>query len=377
MSPVTSPSSGCASRRGAAGRAAARPGRCRRRAARRRPPRARAARRSATRRGRVPRARPRRARRARRRAVHDEVGIAPDRRREVAVGRRGETGVAEVLRGVARLLERAQQQRLNASPVAGRRGRSAQQVGLPRHRRAPRRGPSARARRGRHAEVGQASTSASRLGLGPLVDAVDRRAPQRSRSSATSSLARIISSSIERVGARLRLPARPDHPAVLELEHELERVDRERAAARSAARAARAPGASASTAARRRAWCRGPRGSRAPGGTSAARRCGSASGRRAARPARGRRRRHLDADGAPIAPLLQAAHAGGELVRQHRLDPPGHVDREGAAARLAVDRAAGRTWNATSAMCTHRRSAVALAGERSRRRSRAPSAGRP
>src|SRR5215210_914193 len=56
------------------------------------------------------------------RAVHDEVGISADRRREVTVRDARETRVAEVLRVVARLLQRAQDERgerLAAAAAAG------------------------------------------------------------------------------------------------------------------------------------------------------------------------------------------------------------------------------------------------------------------
>ncbi len=52
------------------------------------------------------------------RAVRDHVRVAPDRRREVAVARAGEPGVAEVLRRVVGLLERAQHERPERQPVA-------------------------------------------------------------------------------------------------------------------------------------------------------------------------------------------------------------------------------------------------------------------
>src|SRR4051812_49347883 len=55
---------------------------------------------------------------AEQRAVADEVGVAPDRRGEVAVGRRVQARVALVLRRVARLLERAQDQRRQPEPAA-------------------------------------------------------------------------------------------------------------------------------------------------------------------------------------------------------------------------------------------------------------------
>ncbi len=52
--------------------------------------------------------------------MDDEVGVAADRRGEVAVGAGGQSRVAEVLRVVARLLERAEderRERLAAAPA--------------------------------------------------------------------------------------------------------------------------------------------------------------------------------------------------------------------------------------------------------------------
>ncbi len=57
-------------------------------------------------------------------AMHEQVGIAPDRAREVRVGLVGEAEVADVLAGVDRLLHRAQQHLvdlLRVGPVLGRR----------------------------------------------------------------------------------------------------------------------------------------------------------------------------------------------------------------------------------------------------------------
>ena len=48
--------------------------------------------------------------------MDDEVGVAADRRREMAVGGARETGVAEVARVVAGLLQRAQYERREAPP---------------------------------------------------------------------------------------------------------------------------------------------------------------------------------------------------------------------------------------------------------------------
>src|SRR6476469_4151589 len=88
----------------------------------------------------------------------DEVRIPPDRRREVAVGLRRETRVAEVLREVAGLVERTQQLRPErlARPTATTEEGS-EQAGLladpgggvvDRH--------ALRHGRGRHAEIGEA-----------------------------------------------------------------------------------------------------------------------------------------------------------------------------------------------------------------------------
>ena len=57
---------------------------------------------------------------AQQRAVDDEIGVAADRRGEVAVRRAREPRVAEVARVVARLLERAQDERRERLPPAAR-----------------------------------------------------------------------------------------------------------------------------------------------------------------------------------------------------------------------------------------------------------------
>ena len=60
---------------------------------------------------------------AQERTVDDEVGVAPDRRGEMAVGGAREPRVAEVRRVVARLLERAQDQRRKRLPPTPRSAR--------------------------------------------------------------------------------------------------------------------------------------------------------------------------------------------------------------------------------------------------------------
>src|SRR5207302_11088296 len=56
------------------------------------------------------------------RPVHDEVGIAPDRRGEMAVGAARESRMAEVVGVVARLLQRAQDERGKGLAAALRTG---------------------------------------------------------------------------------------------------------------------------------------------------------------------------------------------------------------------------------------------------------------
>ena len=145
MSPVTTPSKLWCQPSRRSRSAAGRPGRSPRRAARHRPPRARAASSAGDLRE-LPRLRGVLAETGERagRAMHDDVGIAADRRREVDVGRRGERGMPDVDGVVARLLERAQEQRrerlARRRPVPEDR---LEQLGLPGHRSA--RPPSPRA----------------------------------------------------------------------------------------------------------------------------------------------------------------------------------------------------------------------------------------
>ena len=106
---------------------------------------------------------------AQQRAVDDEVGVAPDRRGEVAVRRAREPRVAEVARVVARPL-RARAARAAGTPRG--RGRTARRTRRPaaRSRRRARRRPAARsrpapaasARRGRSASRAAARSTAAR-----------------------------------------------------------------------------------------------------------------------------------------------------------------------------------------------------------------------
>ena len=139
---------------------------------------------------------------AQQRAVDDEVGVAADRRGEVAVGGAREPGVAEVARVVARLLERAQDEARERLAAAARPARVLGDA-LARRGRDPgrlRRAHALGRGRGRHAEVGEpVEQPLDRVGLGRLVHAVERaaapareqlRRPARSRGSSAPRRAR-------------------------------------------------------------------------------------------------------------------------------------------------------------------------------------------
>ena len=114
------------------------------------------------------------------RAVADEVRVAADRRREVAVARRAQAGVAEVLRRVARLLERAQHERRRgrARPCPVRRTCSSTSREISPTSSAACCGDivlGQRRRRRRRATASCATRRSTARGLRALVDAVERR----------------------------------------------------------------------------------------------------------------------------------------------------------------------------------------------------------
>ena len=112
------------------------------------------------------------------RPMADQVGIAPDRRGEVAVARRAQSGVADVARRVVRLLERAQHQRREGgAAVPAPAHLAVHQMRDLRHQVGRLlRGHRLRARRGRHVERGQlVGEVLDARRLGPLVHAVERR----------------------------------------------------------------------------------------------------------------------------------------------------------------------------------------------------------
>ena len=116
------------------------------------------------------------------RPVDDEVRIAADRAREVAVGRAGEARVPEVARVVAGLLQRAEDERRKRLAARGPIWRdvlvhAARRSRPPRFAASPGAEPL-RDRRGRHVELGElGDEQRDRLRVGPLVHAVERLAP--------------------------------------------------------------------------------------------------------------------------------------------------------------------------------------------------------
>ena len=185
---------------------------------------------------------------AQERPVHDQVGVAADRRGEVQVGLRGQAEMAEVVFQIARLLERAQHDLAEdrAVPLLFGQdvGRTAQQVadGLA--------GSLGRARwpvkrRRRHAQVfQQVKKGIDRRGVRLLVDPVDAVAPAALQKPGHRLVGGDHELLDERVRFRLRARPHPDHAAVfgqaeLGLEGLYGRAPRAWRAARSSAASAR------------------------------------------------------------------------------------------------------------------------------------------
>ncbi len=145
---------------------------------------------------------------AQQRAVHDEIGVAADRRGEVAVRRAGEAGVAQVLRVVARPLQGPQDERRKGEataprlrdvlrdPFGDRAGERSGILGRELLRR----------RRRRHAEVGELRQQMlDCLRVRALVHAVERLATPR-REQLTDDLVRADHQLLDQhVGVRLGL----------------------------------------------------------------------------------------------------------------------------------------------------------------------------
>ena len=313
--------------------------------------------------------------------MDDEVGIAPDRRREVRVCRTGEARVAEVARVVSRLLQRPEDERGEGLAAASRpldvvrdtlarlRG---ELRGEPRRQALP-----VGCRRGRHLECGELREQVKDgLRVGPLVDAVERFAPP-SRQQPTDCLVGEDHQLLdEHVRVRLGLePGAFDAAVLVEGERDLPSRHAERAAGEAAAAQVE----------RNRFGQPEPLGDLRLGALFPAQdplRLPVRQPRSAAdhRPVERRLAElevrvegHLDGDAEAILARAQAAQIVRELGRQHRRHAAGHVQGEGALRRAAVERRSRRGRSARRRRCAPRRdSRLPPGGPRSRRRSPAP-----
>ena len=173
--------------------------------------------------------------------MDDEVGIAPDRRREVGVRGAGEARVAEVARVVPRLLQRPEHEGRKGLGAAARpldvvrdalarlrcelRGEARGQA-LPLGR-----------RRGGHLERGELREQVQDgLRVGPLVDAVERLPPPSRQQPADGLVGEDHQLLDEHVRVRLGLePGTLDAAVLVEGERDLPSRDAERAAGEAAA----------------------------------------------------------------------------------------------------------------------------------------------
>ena len=307
-------------------------------------------------------------------AVHQQVGVAPDRRGEVEVRRAGEPGVPDLRRRVVRLAQRAQHQRpqrLAAAPArAPGGGRPPRAAAAAAARRAGRAELALRQRRRRHAELVELRRRASRCGSG--------RGP---RGGGRPSAGRGRSGGARRPRSRRSCTPRPGSAPASGPRGGSPRRGRPSKRTTGSAEAASSAPRPIRRAAQDGGDERGQLGHVALEGRVAERpavegRVHLAVGQAPLRAdQRAREARlphlavavddHLDRDRRPVDAGAQAAEVGRQARGQHRVDRPGHVDRAAAPRRLAVEGAARRRTNrATSAMWTHRRHAPpALGGD--------------
>ena len=270
--------------------------------------------------------------------MRHDVRVAPDRRREVAVAGAAEPGVAEVLRRVVGLLERAQDEAAQRGPVAG----------LARHDARHLRGQVRRLlgghvlgyRRRRHVEAGELLAQ-ERDGrrVGALVNAVEGRQAVVGQVAGDLLVGQDHELLDQAVRLRLLLMAHTGHVAVgVELEGRLGVADLD--------------GVSPPGERTRDLPCDGepvrPRslGAGPPREDLVHLAVGEALVAAHARAVerdslhRGAVQLQLEGHGELVLAGAQRAGARGEHLRQHRLDRSGDVDAGAPAQRLAVQRAA-------------------------------------
>ena len=149
----------------------------------------------------------------------DEIGVAADRRREVAVRRAGEPGVPEIRGVVAGLLQRPEDERRECGcPAAGAAHVVHHALGdLPGQRRGLRGRHALRfgRRRRRHAEIGEhRDQPRDRLRLGRVVDAVERLAAAAAQQPGDGLVGEDHELLDEHVGVRLALEPRVGDPSL-------------------------------------------------------------------------------------------------------------------------------------------------------------------
>ena len=167
-------------------------------------------------------------------AVHQQVGIAADGRREVQVGRAGQPRVPGLVGGVVRLAQRPQHQRPERRRRRGRRpGGARRRRRRPRRRRAgprARAGPRGSGGRG-HVQLGQLLVEQLDAALGGvLVVAEDRRAAAGDEVAGDGLVGRDHALLHQGVRRGLALQVDPGHAVAREGDHRLGRGGLERPA---------------------------------------------------------------------------------------------------------------------------------------------------
>ena len=276
----------------------------------------------------------------------DQVRVAADRRREVAVARRPQAVVTEVAGRVAGLLQGAQDERGEADPAVAAAAHLLVDVVRDLRRQVARLLRRERPRERRRGDVERVELRDQPFDprwIRPLVDAVqggELARLQEPRDGLVGGDHQVLDQPV-RLGLLARLE-RAHVTVAVERELRLGRLDGQRAALVAGALQRRADCA-----------CRGqglgPRRLRRLGTREdpvhariVEPRVGADHG--AVKRGAAHRRAlelQLDGDGQPILARHQRARAVGQRLRQHRLDQAGDVDAVGAPERLAVDGSAG------------------------------------
>src|SRR5262245_6757563 len=280
---------------------------------------------------------------AQQRPVHDEVGVATDRRSEVTVGRACKPRVAELPRVIARPLERLEHERRKGLAPAARL------AGVLGHQLAGRTGEMRRLARADHlgnrwrrdAEVGEArKKQRDRLRLGSLVHPVERLAAtscEQARDALVRENHQLLD---EHVRVRLRLAPRALHSAAaVESEDDLGALDAKRTAGEAPFTQTLRKGLGAPQRRRQLLVDTLPPGEDRLRAAIGQPLTAADHGAVETRLALGQR--DLDGHAEPLDVRPQRAQLLGQLWGQHRRNEPWDVDGEGTLGRTAVERRAG------------------------------------